>query len=225
MKTKPPSRLPPLLLTVCLLSSARPSAAQGAFTNLDFEAVAVPPGFPLGLHPFSELVPGWTGGPNIYYDGYSSGGALVAIEDLNYPGQHPAPLRGNNSLYLAGGGTQPPVGTGISQTGLVPIGSKSLTMDMTFFNGTPIISLGGQTISMVPLTTFPTYTVYGGDISSFAGQDEQLSIFEPPPANRPPSILLVDDIQFSPTPVPEPGTWALLAAGGLLLTVRRPRKK
>jgi hypothetical protein len=107
----------------------------------------------------------------------------------------------------------------IGQTGLVPSGTMSLQVKMSWFYAAPVITLGGQTVSMVPLATFPSYTLYGGDVSSFAGQVATLIITEPPPAYGliPPSYVFLDDIVLSPQVVPEPSIFALSALGALLL--------
>jgi hypothetical protein len=58
------------------------------------------------------------------------------------------------------------------------------------------------------------YTVWGADISSYAGQTGQLlftTIADIPFA----SGGLLDNIQFSSIPIPEPGVVGLLGLGGL----------
>jgi hypothetical protein len=55
------------------------------------------------------------------------------------------------------------------------------------------------------------------DISAYAGQTGQL-LFSVPPQS---SGGILDNIQFSSTPVPEPGTFGLFAMGGALLAWRR----
>jgi len=84
----------------------------------------------------------------------------------------------------------------------------------------PVVTLGGQTISMLPMTTFPSYTLYGGDISSFAGQVATLSVTEAAPAHGLPypSYLFLDDIRF--VTIPEPSFSALCVLGSLLIGMR-----
>jgi hypothetical protein len=94
---------------------------------------------------------------------------------------------------------------------------------MSWFYAAPVITLGGQRVSMEPLQplqTFPSYTLYGGDVSSFAGQVAALSITEPPPAYGliPPSFVFLDDIRF--VTIPEPSFIALFALGALLIGSR-----
>jgi len=96
---------------------------------------------------------------------------------------------------------------------------------MQWSGAAPVVMVGVQTINMVPLQTFGNYTLYGGNISAFAGQDETLSFTEPPPASNPPSELILDDIVFSTNAVPEPATWALLMCGAGLFGVTRQFRK
>ena len=109
----------------------------------------------------------------------------------------------------------------ISQTGIVPTGTESLQVQIGNYGDPFIVSLGGQSINMVPLATFAHYTLYGGDVSSFGGHLETLSFTAPPAAVTQPSFLEVDNIQFLTTPVPEPGTLALVAMGAVLLGLLR----
>ena len=77
------------------------------------------------------------------------------------------------------------------------------------------VTLGGQTINMVPLQAFPAYTTYGGDVSGLAGLVAQLSVTAPPTGV--PNAVLLDNIRFSSQFVPEPGIFGLCALGALLL--------
>ena len=92
----------------------------------------------------------------------------------------------------------------------------SLLIDMNA--GNYIIRLGGQTLNLMPLQTFSSYTLYEADISSFSGQTAQLSITAP--ATGVPNGLLIDDIKFSNQPIPEPNSFTLLGLGTMLF-VRR----
>jgi hypothetical protein len=211
------------ICTVMLIGS-QCGFAQG-FVNLDFESANIPPGTPINsMIPATNAFPGWSATAPVGYDFLSIGGAIISIVDANV-GSEFAPLQGQYSAMLFGGEGGP---TTLSQTGTVPIGTKSLQVDLngsgvTLFSGVSflIVTMGGQTIQLVPEATFPNYTQYGGDISSFAGQMTSLGFTEQPPAGVPPSFLELDDIQFSVSPVPEPGTLALFATGAVLLALRR----
>ena len=216
--------------------------AQGTFQNLNFEAANIPAGTqPNNDTPIAIGLPGWSayftstfgesnGVTQIWYDGISLGGSAISISDNN-AGLGFVPLQGRYSAMLFGGGSTPQYAPTISQTGRVPAGRQSLQMEV-YSSGTPfIVTLGGQVINMVPLSTvqlpgFPThYTIYGGDISAFAGQVAQLSITQPPSPDNPPSELFLDNLVFSPDSVPEPGVLGLSALGALLVGWRILRRR
>jgi len=82
--------------------------------------------------------------------------------------------------------------------------------------------MNGVPINMIPLQTFANYTLYGGTVpAADVGPSVTLSFTEPAPATGGPSMFELDDISFSPSPVPEPGIIALTAIGGLLFGARK----
>jgi len=210
-------------LGLALLASGAELFAQGTFQNLDFESANIPPGTPSGaIVPTSAALPGWNvGAQTLYYDDASLGGPLISIDDAkNIP-----PLQGNYSMLLFGGYNGP---SAISQTGLVPANAQSILMDVAFSPSALFtVTLGAQTISMSPVLVLPNYTVYAGNVSAEAGQVEALTIsqFDVPPPEVPPPELELDNIIFSPNPIPEPETWSLLLCGaGLLVVIQQFRK-
>jgi hypothetical protein len=198
--------------------------AQGTFQNLNFEEADLGGYQETSLVPASAAFPGWqVSAPEIAYDNYSSGGALAAIVDDNPP-YGSLVLDGNYSAYLFGGGLAPYLtSASLSQTGMVPPGTESIELDAAYFGAPFTVSLGSQTIDMVPLQSFVHYTLWGGNIpSSMAGQTETLTITEPPPSGTPPSELILDDISFSSTSaIPESSPLALTGLGGLLIALYR----
>src|SRR5262249_15424543 len=146
--------------------------------------------------PVAVGLPGWgvnvgsvsNGTVIIPYNGISLGGAFISVLDTN-AGLGFVPLQGRYSAALFGGFSTPAT---VDQTGLVPVGSQSLQLAAYSAGASFVVTLGGQTISMVvlsqvPRTGFPAfYTIYGGDISSFAGLTERLSITELAPGGTPP---------------------------------------
>ena len=163
--------------------------SQGTFVNLNFESANVS-GYAQNSSniPITQALPGW-GAPNssdtsalVWYDAISAGGYMIAINDANLQGVLSA-FQGGYSAWLFGGANAPAT---ISQTGLVPSVTKSLEVDIQSFGSPFVVTLGGQTLNMVPLQTFSSYTLYGADISAFAGKTEQLSFTSPaPPAFLP----------------------------------------
>jgi hypothetical protein len=216
-------RLRPVGFILVLLCLLQKSYGQG-FENLDFESADVT-GYAPGFIPVSSALPDWSayfisGGTTnaltqITYDGISAGTAGIFIEDSS--SAFISPLQGAYSVAIFGSQFESETAV-ISQTGLVPNGTMSLLMDVYLFNSFQI-TLGGQTINMIPLQTFSNYTLYGGDISSFAGNIETLSLIAPPTGLG--NGAEFDNIQFSSLLVPEPGVLGLLALGGLIFGLWR----
>lgn len=209
------------ILTALLITVYQSGYAQG-FINLDFEAATIvrnpsSPGAPYAVYA-TNAIPGWTPvstlGPNdIIYNTAALGATTVSIFDRN--GAYPV-IEGAFSIQLYGGGGVP-TGASISQTSLVPIGAESILFKALYSGppgGTLLISLGGQDVPFSSITAGPNYTLYGGDISAFAGRVEQLMFTAPPGVNN---YWELDDIQFSTQSIPEPGVFGLCALGTVLL--------
>ncbi|HEX3799740.1 MAG TPA: hypothetical protein VH413_13675 [Verrucomicrobiae bacterium] len=200
----------PIIILVLLALAITSADAQGTFGNLDFESANIPSGTPPNAAISSlNAFPKWSANSMVGYDFFSTGGTVISIVDSAVSGF--APIQGDYSVFLFGGAGD--VAT-LSQTAIIPMGSHSLTVDLTGSGVSLLnISIGDQTIQIVPLATFANYTEYGGDISTFAGQEQQLSFTEQPPMGVPPSVLELDDVAFSPNLVPEPTIWNLILCG------------
>jgi len=215
-----------LVITILMFGSWH-CFSQG-FVNLNFEnAIITPdpssPYYPNAVYA-SDAIPGWTAtgfiGPNdILYNSASLGSTSVSI--LGTSGFPPA-LDGNFSIYLYGGSTAS--SASISQTAVVPVSAASLLFEaQQSGTGTLQVSLGGQNISFFALSSGANYTLYGGNIpSAFDNQSEQLMFSALEGGNN---FWNIDDIQFSPSAVPEPSVLGLSALGGLLLAWRRWKKR
>jgi hypothetical protein len=215
-----------LMLWLCAVG-----AHSAAFQNLDFEsATLVPiPSDPYDRIYFTPAFPGWTG-----YVGSSQDPAVLTNSTFlccsavslwratdRIP---PGPLDGNFALALQGSrqldDPQPAdtaIATAIAQTGLVPSGAQSLLFRAQLYGGPFEVALGGQVLSLVPVSTGSNYTMFGADISPWAGQESELrftAIADNDP--RTDSFVFLDSIQFSTTPVPEPSTFALFAVAAAL---------
>ncbi len=214
------------------VTSARLAWSQG-FENLDFESATVVLAYPpLSSYIYaSSGIPGWTAyldeNPQgiIGYDTVSAGGASIFLEDTNSSG--PLPLQGEYSIFLEGeynpnGVPGNPNNATISQTGQIPATAQSLTFYGNLF-GNIQVTFNGNNLSFSAIGNGANYTIYGVDISAYAGQTGQLQFTAFSGAEFTTGSALLDNIQFSTAAVPEPSAFALTALGGLLLGFRRRR--
>ena len=207
-----------------MLLLCRSGYAQG-FVNLDFESAQIIPfaegGYVNSIRTTNAL-PGWTvfyGASQqsvINYNAPAAGSTFVTLWATNG-----FQLAGNYSVLLQGGLTAS--AASISQTGLVPASARSLLFYGAGRSSTTpvlVVALGGQDLSFSAIAEGPNYTVYGADVSAFAGRETAL-MFSAWKAPIGYNEWNIDNIQFSSTPVPEPSVLALAALGGLLLCCRR----
>jgi hypothetical protein len=200
------------------------ACGQGSFQNLDFEQanpviVVGSPLYPYAVTAASAL-PYWTvvaGGNQlsvITENDPSTGSAWVSL--VAAPGAWGyVPLDGNYSVLIQGGG----LGASISQTGLIPSGTESLLFDAMALpdSGSMAVYVGTQSVALSAVGSGPNYTIYGANISAWAGETEQLT-FEVPGYS---GNWEFDDIQFSTAALtPEPSPVALTALSGLLFGAR-----
>lgn len=189
--------------------------AQG-FANLDFEQANLS-SYGEGSVPASDAIPGWTaylGGvvmTNVYYDtGFAEIGVNVQGATNGF-----LPIQGNYSITLIGSRSNP---ASIGQTGTIPMTAQSLIFYGSFLYQSDTVSFNGQALSVVPLSY--SYNIFGVDISSLAGQTGQLLFTDTALPFATGDII--DNIQFSSTPVPEPSpSWLLLIGSGIFFYVRR----
>jgi hypothetical protein len=220
-----------------LLGGIQAGVAQG-FVNLDFESANIPSGTAINSSiSVTDALPGWTASFSspttgiiidsmVNYDSFSEGGPIISVNDTNLDLSGFGPTSGKYSVYLFSGNQGNTLYTAsISQTGLVPGGTESLQFQVGIGTSPFTVSLGGETINVVPLQTFSAYTLYGGDVSSFADEGEPLTFTETfPTMGSPPGMLSLDNIIFSASPVPEPGTGGLILCGAVLFGLKRWRK-
>jgi hypothetical protein len=217
---------------VMLWTTSLVAFGQGTFQNLDFESPILP------LTPDSEgrvsivaALPNWSGylgeaqQTTVLYNNRYLGTATI---DLMGPSGGPI-LQGQYTVLLQAG-LNPSglgqVGANIAQTGMIPPNAQSLRF---LANGPAVMaSFGGQTLSLVPLVGDPCFTcttLFGADISGFAGQTGELRISAPDLSSIGfPNNIFLDNIFFSPEQVPEPRVLGLFALGLLLLGWRHLRR-
>jgi hypothetical protein len=205
---------------------------QSTFENLDFEAANISSSQSPGLVNAEAALPGWTvvygtNGPQTQV-GYNLGavflvaGPLASLIGTNTGGI--SSINGNFSVLLQGGevvtipGPMPFVPeTFMYQSGYVPANAQSITFEAQPGTATLLLSINGENVPFNALSTGANYTLYGGNISVFAGQVSELEF----------TVGLygtgwnLDSIEFSPQPTPEPSSLTLFGIGvGLLAAIR-----
>jgi len=132
-------------------------------------------------------------------------------------------IEGGFSVLLQGGTIGGPGGVlyaapaSIRQTGLVPATSRSIQFKAQTEPGAFSVSLDGVSLPYFNLSTGSGYSVYGADVSAFAGRTVELefSLSRLPGTDY--SNWNIDSIQFSDLAIPEPGVAAFVVVGGVLL--------
>lgn len=209
---------------------------QGTFQNLDFESATLPilpPGQLGGLVPVSTALPYWSVfiGTNqvtqVLHNNYLGGDANVSILGPGWTVTLPLDgyylLLQSGVVFTPGGESMYQADVSISQTGLIPVSTQSVRFK-SIASHHFMISIGLQPVQVVQLSAAPDFsTVYGADVSQYAGSTQTLRITKllNPFDDR---YSLVDSIEFSPEPIPEPSALGLLGLGGFFL-VRRLRRK
>jgi hypothetical protein len=212
-----------LFVTISVgLLSVLSAGAQASFQNLDFEqANPIFVGNPLlGIVTVASALPYWTvteegvQATEIFFNDMSLGAPSV---DLVGSGDvyGPPPIDGNYSVLLQGSF---PGSAEISQTGTIPSGTESLFFEAQPGEGTLDVLIGTQVVLFSAVGTGPNYTLYGANISAWAGDTEQLT-FSAAQDDSGLNNWEIDDISFSQ--VPEPSIVALTAIGGLLFGARK----
>jgi len=221
---------------VALFASPCSVGAQ-SFVNLKFESAAVTAS---GVQPYGTFVPigsalpGWTaylGDQQITQVGYNMGDNSTASVILIGPAWNSSDvgifgvgiIQGNYSLDLQTGANplnpMPyTVNASIEQNGTVP--STAETLQFEAYELTPLsVSFNGNALVPVALSSGLSadglpYTLYGANISAWAGQTGELEFTADFNGSFNPIVL--DDISFSTNAVPEPSIVVLSAMGGLL---------
>jgi hypothetical protein len=204
------------------------SARGQGFLNLNFESAQNLPGNPPedGVSvAVTNALPDWTAYfdsaalADIYYvSNYFPGGSSSSVE---LEGGSLA-ISGDFSVELFSDGS-------ISQTGLVPDNAESLQFEVHGPGpGGSIgpgfsVTLGGQSLSYSAVSAGPDYIVYGASIpANLDGQTEALSFLCVGPGS---GLDVLDNIQFSTLPIPEPGELALAVTGAVLFGFARSKKR
>ena len=218
-----------------LLLAVHVGFSQG-FVNLNFENATIvndPSGeFPDSSYA-SNAIRGWTA----YIDNVSQTDVSYNNQPLSNAGVclfgtngYYQPIQGRYFVILQGAYNADPYVPGntnsaaIGQTGIVPLTAQSLVFWANIIVGGPYLNnmaftFDGQNLPFNQIGAGSNFTIYGANISAFSGQSGQL-LFTVPYNG----IVNLDNIQFSASPVPEPGVLGLFAFGGALIAFRRWKK-
>jgi len=192
---------------------------QGTLQNLNFEQAHPGPltGDPPSAAnvPVTSALPSWSvfyGSVRQSYINVNAPSTGAPAVTLIAPGG--GPIDGNYSVLLQASGP----GVSISQSSTIPSGTQTLFFEAQPGFGSLNVLIGTQIVPIVAVGSGTDYTLYGANVSAWAGSPELLTFSALGDLSQPNNWEL-DDISFSA--VPEPGIVALTAIGGLLFSARK----
>lgn len=176
---------------------------------MDFEAAQiVPAGAGLPVVSAASAFPGWTTTNGVLYNNITLGTPALNVFDLDSP--FGVPYQGS---YMAGFQYD----AFLSQTADVPAFANSINFFTT--GPGPRVTLNGVDIPLIDIGGGRRV----GDVSTFAGTTAELK-FETQESYPELIGFRLDDIVFSPAPVPEPSSFALFALAGCWIAAARRRE-
>ena len=203
--------------------------AQGTFQNLNFESANLSnPSGPYNEVPITSALPDWSASignvavTEIWANGVSTGEATIDVFGPGWNYIDPGIIDGNYTVFLQAFDT----GQGnvsLWQNGTIPANAASLQFCAWDYSSViDSVSFAGNNLSPVVLGSGQSpsgqaYTVYGINITPYAGQTGQLEFTAF--GGQSPNPFELDDISFVLTP--EPSIVALTAIGGLLFGARK----
>jgi hypothetical protein len=211
--------------TVTILFALSLNVRAANFENLNFESANIGSTIFSTSVPVSSALPDWMvtiGGvqqTDVGVNAFSTGAPAVS---LIAPGGPLPAIDGDYSVFLTGSTAI----ASISQTALIPSGTQSLFFEAQQGtggggNGALAVTVGTESIPITPVAIEPTYTLYGANLSAWAGDTEDLT-FSALDATSGLNNWELDDISFSQTALtPEPIPLILTAIGGLLFAARK----
>ena len=206
------------------------SHAQGSFTNLDFESANLAP-VSHGFELVADALPGWTyfhGDEVQTYisrNGFGSGGQSGAT--IFERAIWPIPLGGRFFLLFTRD-FRDSTPTSIAQAGVVPQGSMSLRFLVAltpWIPGDMAVQLNGTELQLQVLGFGAYTTLIGADVSAFAGQTAELRFVSNPYRDSGEIQTYLDNIEFSPEPIPEPAASVIFVLAGLWFGWRHSRRR
>ncbi|MEI7728571.1 MAG: PEP-CTERM sorting domain-containing protein [Verrucomicrobiota bacterium] len=224
--------LNPLRLVLLGIFAAANVPAAVSFVNLNFEDAQIPI-VPSGQAGTTESVanalPGWRAfiGVNesatVWHNSVPLGSTRVIVFGPYFDTW--GILSDNYSACVGGAYNYFPDqrDASITQTGTVPVWANGIQFMVSPWAHAFTVSLAGNVLPTVTVSSNASYMVWGADISAYAGSTTELRFTSLYDGTGLPNLTSLDDIQFMAEAVPEPGTIALFALGGigLFLAARR----
>lgn len=193
------------------------------FINLNFQQAhltnLVDHGY--GFKSGTANIPGWTeyngwgdanyaGGMSLIFNNQTLDAPMVGLMDTNYWSPYGA-IQGYSILMFGGSFfyghlNEGPTGASISQFGQIPSNSRSMTLWQAL--GNVQASFNGEPLFLTDIADTPNYSIYQADISAYAGQSGLLTFSVPWQGGA-----VLDNIQFSTSPAPEPNASFILSCG------------
>lgn len=213
------------VLALALASHAVPVyASSPAFVNLGFEDTRVETVYdePRWAS-WEDAVPGWEHSwghdASFVYVGFPHLGLslMYRLYSRDDPNANPLFIEGQYAMFIMSGnerspGSWPWVQVYLEQTGLVEDWARSLRFRA---QGDLEVSIDGVAVPLIK----GAHQEWAVDVSSYAGQTVALRFTD---LGHDYKGVHLDAIRFSPVPVPEPASLALVAAGcGVVLGCRR----
>jgi hypothetical protein len=199
---------------------------QGTFVNLDFELAQVPdtpPGGTGGVVSGSDALPGWSALPGqfgeVYHNTTTIGSPSITLFGPNWNSSDI--FQGRYTVRLATAFSN--TGSAIGQTGQIPSDARSMRFYAQVFNMN--VSFAGSLMPFYEIGSGPNYGIYGVDVSGLAGVTGELRFTAVPLAGGGFGGVRLDNIFFSPEPIPEPSVFGSFTLGVLIFSSRLRRKR
>lgn len=200
---------------------------NGSFENGTLPSTPWTPGETLDP---SIALPNWSiSGSPLYYQAGPLGGPVIAITSES------ATSNGTNSVYLQAGFGGALDAVSVWQNLLIPAYAKTITFESKAVWDPGLYPAGyylALLVSAAGTVTSPSYistdvsglNTYAIDVSAFAGSTMELKFSVDPMGSNRGGAWQIDNIQYSTTPVPEPGIVTFLSYGTLTLLFLRARR-
>ncbi len=208
-------------IIVILAWVAIPTRGQpNAFRNLDFDDIRLPvvPEDYGGVVSTASVLPGWTAyiGDTateiIGHNRETTGSASISII-----GPHAKAFQLQNMVNMQTGAVMPNLNqhpVAISQAGIIPPNSRSMRYFASVVRDTALeVRFNNRVLFPELLAVNNGYSEYGVDVSLLAGESGELRFTAVALPDRSGSVVRLDGIWFSLSPIPEPGVLSLLLCG------------